>query len=314
MSRKIVVIGAGHVGAISSYALVSQGICSEIAVIDRDRAKEDSQVKDLADCVSFMRSNVKVNAGSYEDCKDAAVIVVAIGCPRKPGQTRLDVMADSLECARDLVRDLQGIEIPGIVITITNPADIIADYLRKALGLPKERIFSTGTSLDTARMKRIVADACQVDPHSVVGFVMGEHGDSSMIPFSKLTIFGKSIAELQKEIPERFSAFDEQYVLEQTHLRGMDIINGKGSTEFGIGSAVADMVKAVLLDEHRVLPASPLLQGEYGQDEVHAGVPCIIGAKGIEAIIELHLTPEEQEAFAKSCDVIRKHLVQDVTS
>lgn len=310
MNGKVVVIGAGHVGAISSYALIAQGICSEIAVIDRDKEKENSQVKDLADCVSLMRSNVKVYSGSYKDCEDAAVIVVAIGCPRKPGQTRLDVMADSLECAKNLVRDLKEISIPGIVITITNPADIIADFMRKELQMPRERLFSTGTSLDTARMKRIVADLCNVDPHSVVGYTMGEHGDSSMIAFSHLSIWGKPLAELKKECPKQFGNVDEKYVLEQTHLRGMDIINGKGSTEFGIGSAVADMVKAILLNEHRMLLASPLLLGEYGQEGVHAGVPCLIGANGIEKVIELLLSEAEREAFAKSCEVIRSHIVK----
>jgi len=209
---------------------------------------------------------------------------------------------------KEILTHLKRIEIPGIIITISNPADIIADYIRKGTGLPRNRVFSTGTSLDTARMRRTVGDLCQVAPHSVVGFVLGEHGDSSMVAFSHLTIAGKDYRELRQEYPGRYGRISEEEILEKTHMRGMDIINGKGSTEFGIGYVLADMAKAVWMDEHRVLPASVLLEGEYGQKAVHAGVPCVIGRDGIEQVIELKLTEEEQTQFTASCDIIRTHM------
>jgi L-lactate dehydrogenase len=171
-------------------------------------------------------------------------------------------------------------------------------------------VFSTGTSLDTARMRRTVADLCNIAPQSVIGFAMGEHGDSSMVPFSNLTIFGKNYKHLREENPERFGKLSEKVITDQTHMRGMDIIEGKGSTEFGIGTALAEMAKAVLMDEHRILPASTLLEGEYGQTNVHAGVPCIIGRKGIEQVVELKLTDEELKQFENSCNVIKQHMVE----
>ena len=228
--------------------------------------------------------------------------------PRLPGQTRLDTLGASIECIKDVVDNLNKTDIKGIIITITNPADIIAYYVRKHTGLTKNRVFGTGTSLDTARTRRTVADLCKVDPHSVIGFAMGEHGDSSMVPFSHLTINGDAYGKFVKEHGDRCIDFSEEKVTECTHMRGMDIINGKGSTEFGIGAALADMAKAVLTNEHRVLPASVLLEGEYGQNNVNAGVPCIIGRNGIEEIIELKLTEEENKLFASSCDVIREHI------
>lgn len=307
-NRKIVIIGAGHVGSHCAYALAIQGICDEIVLIDIDEVKAKSHAMDIADSVCFLGTSPIVRVGDYKDCEDADIIVISAGVPRLPGQTRLDTLGASVECIKDVIAHLNEVQIGGIIITISNPADIIADYVRKGTGLPKNRVFSTGTSLDTARMRRTVGDLCDVDPHSVIGFAMGEHGDSSMVPFSHLTIFGKPYQELKKENPEQYGALDEKIITEQTHLRGMDIINGKGSTEFGIGYVLADMAKAVLMDEHRVLPASVLLEGEYGQREVHAGVPCIIGRNGIEEIIELELTKEEQELFGKSCDVIREHI------
>ena len=280
-NRKIVIIGTGHVGSHCAYALAIQGICDEIVLVDKDRTKAKSHSMDIADSVSFFNSSVIVRCGDYSDCKDA-----------------------------DIVSNLNKIEIKGIIITITNPADIIADFVRKATGLPKNRVFSTGTSLDTARMRRTVADLCNIAPQSVIGFAMGEHGDSSMVPFSNLTIFGKNYKHLKEENPERFGKLSEKVITDQTHMRGMDIIEGKGSTEFGIGTALADMAKAVLMDEHRILPASTLLEGEYGQTNVHAGVPCIIGRNGIEQIIELKLTDEELKQFENSCNVIKQHMVE----
>lgn len=306
--KKIVIIGTGHVGSQCAYALAQQGIAKQIVLIDKDMEKARSHAMDVADCVSFHGSSVIVRTGTYDDCRDADIIVVSIGVSRKPGQTRLDLLDDSIACADEMLGHMQGMEIPGVIISISNPADIIADYIRKKTGLPKNRVFSTGTSLDTARMRRTVGDLCNVAPHSVIGYAMGEHGDSSMIPFSHLTIQGKSYLELKEEDPERFGALSETYITERTHLRGMDIVIGKGSTEFGIASALADMAKAVMMDEHRVLPASPLLDGEYGQSGIHAGVPCIIGKNGIEKIVQLRLSGEEKQAFDASCEVIREYI------
>lgn len=307
-NRKIVIIGAGHVGSHCAYALAIQGICEEIVLLDIEEVKAESHAMDIADSVCFLGNSVTVRTGDYKDCEDADIIVISAGVPRLPGQTRLDTLGASIECMKEILTHLKKIEIQGIIITISNPADIIADYIRKETGLPRNRVFSTGTSLDTARMRRTVGDMCKVDPHSVVGFVMGEHGDSSMIPFSHLTIFGKDYRELKQEDSVRYGKLSEEKILERTHLRGMDIINGKGSTEFGIGYVLADMAKAVLMNEHRVLPASVLLEGEYGQTAVHAGVPCVIGRNGIEQIIELKMTEEEQRQFDASCDIIRKYM------
>lgn len=307
-NRKIVIIGAGHVGTHCAAALSFQNICDEIVFIDKDEVKAKSQAMDLADSVCFLPSAPIIRTGDYGDCEDADIIVISAGVPRLPGQTRLDTLGASIECIKDVVDNLNKTDIKGIIITITNPADIIAYYVRKHTGLPKNRVFGTGTSLDTARTRRTVADLCKVDPHSVIGFAMGEHGDSSMVPFSHLTINGDAYDKFVKEHGDRCIDFSEEKVTECTHMRGMDIINGKGSTEFGIGAALADMAKAVLTNEHRVLPASVLLEGEYGQNNVNAGVPCIIGRNGIEEIIELKLTEEENKLFASSCDVIREHI------
>ena len=220
------------------------------------------------------------------------------------------MLDDSVRMLRDVCSHLKPLDYQGIVITITNPADIIADFTRKSLGLPRERCFSTGTLLETARLKRTISELAGVDRRSLTTCSLGEHGNSSLIPFSSTTIGGRDYTALRRQDPARYGKLDEDLILERTRQIGNEIIEGKGSTEFGIGAALADMVKCILRDEHRVLPASVLLQGEYGQQDLHAGVPCVIGRDGIEDIIELPLNAAEQQAFEETCTVIRTHIAR----
>jgi len=307
-SRKIVIIGAGHVGSHCAFSLITQGDASEIIFIDIDKQKAAAQAGDIADAGCFMPHPAIVRSGDYGDCKDAAIVVLAAGVPRKPGQTRLDTMDDSVRVMKEIVDPLKNSGFEGIFICISNPADVIADYMRKRIGWAKHRVFSTGTALDTARLKRVFQEETGIDARSIQCFSMGEHGDSSMIPFSHVNIGGRPLFELMKEKPDVYGKLDLKVVLHRTRTIGMDIINGKHSTEFGIGSVLADMVKAIFHDEHRVMPVSALLEGEYGQTDLHVGVPAVIGKHGIEETIELHLTEEEQKLFDESCNVIRKHI------
>lgn len=306
--RKVVIIGAGHVGSHVAMALCFQGTCDEIVFIDKDREKAVSNCYDVADACLFLGSTTKIKVGDYNDCRDADIIIISIGMPRKPGQTRLDLIDDSIIMLKDVVENLKPIDYKGIIISITNPADVVGNYARVHLGLPRERCFSTGTSLDTARLKRTVSELSGIDRKSVTTCAIGEHGNSSFVPFSTLTIGGKSYKELQEQKPEKYSNLTEEYVLERTRNIGNDIINGKGSTEFGIGAACADICKAIFHDEKRVIPASVYLEGEYGMNNVACGVPCVIGRNGIEDIIELPLNDKEKEQLEYTCKIIKSYI------
>ena len=297
--RKIVILGAGHVGSHCAYALAAGDVCEEIVLVDVIPDKAKAQALDVADSVSWMSRPVCVRAGEAEECRDASLVVVAIGEPRQPGQTRLDLLGRSVELLKELAETLKPLNLTCPVITITNPADIVADYLRKALGLERSRCFGTGTLLDTARLVRCLSQAAGVDRRSVCAFSMGEHGDSSMIPFSAVTVGG---------VPFERLGLSKEDILTQTRQAGMEIIEGKGSTEFGIGRSLAELAACILRDEKRILPVSVLLDGEYGQRGVHCGVPCRIGKDGIEEILVLELTPEEQQMLDASCQVIRTHI------
>jgi L-lactate dehydrogenase len=307
-SVKVVIIGAGHVGSHCGYALCQYGDVNEIVYIDVDVDKAYAQAADIADAGIFMPHPVTVRSGTYEACDDADIIVLSAGVPRREGQTRLDTLGDSIEVMKKIIPHLKASRFSGIMICISNPADIIAHYMYTHLGWDKNRIFSTGTGLDTARCKRALKEALNVDPRMISCYVLGEHGDSSMIPFSSVQIGGKSLAVLKSEGHERFKRLDEKEILHRTRFIGMEVVMGKGSTEFGIATVLANLVRCIVHDTHAILPVSARLEGEYGHFGIHIGVPAIIGRNGIEEIIVYPLTQDEQDQFDASCKVIDHHI------
>lgn len=307
---KVVILGAGHVGSMCALNLARLGICREIVLIDIVEGKADAQAKDVADATVFMDRMPIVREGSYQDCNDADIIVNAVGMSRKPGQTRLDLLDVTIDIMKDVVARLNRTTFDGYFISISNPCDVVVNYAREHLKLPKNRIFGTGTLLDTARLRLTLHQLTGVSANSIECFAMGEHGDSSMVAMSQITFMGKPLYQLQQEKPQIFGKITYDVLLERTHQLGMEIVIGKGSTEFGIGAALAVVCKAVLYDEKKILPVSALLEGEYGQKGIMAGVPVIIGKGGVEEIIELSLNEQEQKAFAASCDVIRTYIAK----
>ena len=305
---KIVIIGAGHVGSMCALNLAQIGICDEIVLIDIVEGKADAQAKDVADATVFMSRTPIVRAGGYEDCNEADIIINAVGMSRKKGQTRLDMLDDSIQMMKDVIEKLNKTKFSGYFISITNPCDVIVNYARKHLDLPKNRIFGTGTSLDTARLKLTLHRLTGVAVNSIQCFALGEHGDSSMVPMSHISFMGKPLFELQEEKPKVYGKVTEELLLDRTHQLGMEIVIGKGSTEFGIGAAVADICKAIFYDEKKIIPVSALLEGEYGEEEIMIGVPAIIGKNGMEGILSLRLTESELEKFHASCEVVRSYI------
>ncbi len=297
--RKAMVIGAGHVGSHAAMALAFDHTADEVVLVDKDEKKAKAHALDIYDAMSFSNHSVLVRAGSYADAEDSDVIIIAIGEPRKPGQDRVDMLDHSIVMCKELIASLKPYKIPGIVISITNPCDVIADYLRKGLGLDDRRLFGTGTLLDTARLVRVLSRQTGVSRDSIQGFVMGEHGESSMIPFSQIHIGALEYAD--------FDLSDEE-VLTEMRRGGWVIVEGKNCTEFGIGRAAAYMAGVILRDEKKILPASVNLHGEYGEHDVQIGVPCVIGAEGIERVLEIPLTEEEKSQFHHSCDVVRGNI------
>lgn len=294
--RKVTIIGAGHVGSHVALSLSFGDAADEIVLVDKNAKKAVAQALDINDSVGFAAHGTVVRGGDYADVQDSDVVVIAIGMARKPGQDRVQMLDDSIVMCDELLDSLRPYQIPGVVISITNPCDVIAAYLRRGLHLDDRRAWGTGTLLDTVRLKRVISENTGVARSSIQGFTMGEHGESSMIPFSVLRVGGLAYADL---------GLDDEEVLRQVRAGGWDIVNDKLCTEFGIGRAAASMVETVLRGEKRVYPASVTLHGEYGESGVQIGVPCVIGGEGIERVVEVKMTDEEQAKFHHSCEVVR---------
>lgn len=297
--RKVTIIGAGHVGSHVALSLAQGAIADEIVLIDHKEGLAEAQALDIYDGLSMAHHDVVVRDGDYCDVEDSDVVVIAIGMSRTKSQDRVDMLDDSIVMCNELLESLKPYNIPGILISITNPCDVIVDYLRKNLHLDDKRAFGTGTLLDTARLIRVISRNTGVARNSIQAFVMGEHGESSMIPYSLIHVGPKTYADY---------SLDDEAILKEVRFGGWKIVAGKACTEFGIGQAAACMIGCVLRDEKRILPASVNLNGAYSQKDVQIGVPCIIGANGIEKIIEVDLTKEEKEKFNHSCDVVRGNI------
>lgn len=303
-NRKVVIVGAGHVGSHVGYALISQSLADEIVYIDSDRAKAVAQALDLTDATNYLPVRTKVTAGDYSDAADAQIMIIAAGPLPSGSQTRMDTLGQTIEILKEVTASIKKSGFDGIIVNISNPADVITHYIQHTLNWVPERIFSTSTTLDSARLRRAIAQETGIDQKSITAYALGEHGESQMVAWSAVTIAGKPLSQWRDEYPDTFGKLDLDALADAGREGGWTILRGKGCTEFGIGASAAEVVRAIFYNENRVLSVSVLLNGQYGQHDVYASVPAIVGRDGIAHIIELHLTPEEQEKFDASCQTM----------
>lgn len=303
---KVVIVGAGLVGSSTAFSLVTQGVCDEVMIIDINKDKARGEVMDLCHCVEYLNRNVKVTQGNYEDCSDADIVVITAGAPPKMGQSRLDTLELSVGIVKSIVNPIMESGFRGHFIVVTNPVDIVAHYVYKLSGLPKNQVIGTGTAMDSARLKHFIGELFQVDPRSVQGYTMGEHGDSQMCPWSHVTVGGKRITDILSDNKEYDDINLDDIVSKVTKV-GFEILNIKGTTCYGIATTVAGLIKAILNDENKIIPVSTLLEGEFGEFDVFCGVPAILNRSGVQDVVEVHLTQEELVRFKHSVSVIREY-------
>ncbi|SHJ75386.1 L-lactate dehydrogenase [Anaerocolumna jejuensis DSM 15929] len=303
---KVVIVGAGLVGSSTAFSLITQGICDEVMIIDINKDKARGEVMDLCHCVEYLNRNVKVTQGSYEDCADADIVVITAGAPPKMGQSRLDTLELSVGIVKSIVNPIMASGFRGHFLVVTNPVDIIAHYVYKLSGLPKNQVIGTGTAMDSARLKHFIGEIFNVDPRSVQGYTMGEHGDSQMCPWSHVTVGGKRITDILADNKEYENVNLDDIVHKVTRV-GFEILNVKGTTCYGIATTAAGLIKAILNDENKIIPVSTLLEGEFGEHDVFCGVPVILNRSGVKDVVEVHLNEEELAKFKHSVSVIREY-------
>ncbi|MBE5985392.1 L-lactate dehydrogenase [Lacrimispora sp. AGF001] len=306
-TSKVAVVGCGLVGSSTAFSLVTQGVCDEILMIDINEERALGEVLDLRDTIKYLDRNVKVRTASYADCSDVDIIVITAGAPPQKGQTRLDTLEVSAKIVKTIVDPVMASGFDGIFIVVSNPVDIIAHYVYKLSGLPKNQVIGTGSSLDTSRLQNFIAELVNVDPRSVYAYSMGEHGDSQMVPWSTVTVAGKSFNDIIQDNKDLVGDVDLDEIVKKTTREGWEIYNRKGTTYYGIATACAGIIKAILYDENRIIPVSTLLEGEYGETGVFAGVPTILNRTGAADILEIHMTDEELNKFHQSVEILREY-------
>ena len=307
-TRKIVIVGSGNVGSHCAFSLAIQGICDEIVMIDKIENKANAEAVDLSDTVSYLPHYVKSKKGTFKDCKDADIVVVSLGIPPEDNKSRLDYLEDTIKEVNTIIDPILESGFDGIFIVISNPVDVIAHYIWKKTGFPSNKVFGTGTTLDSSRLRRILSDETGIDQKSIQAYCMGEHGDSQMVPWSHVYFGGKPLFDLMKEKPETYGKLNLDELASRTANAAYEIISGKGCTEFGIGVGLSEIVKAILHDEKRILPASTLLEGQYGEENVFASVPVILGKNGVEEVVEISLTEKEKSQFNHTCGILKEYI------
>ena len=303
VGNKIVLIGAGDVGVAYAYALVNQGTVDHLAIIDIDEKKLRGNVMDLNHGVVWSSSRTRVTAGTYGDCRDAAIVVICAGAAQKPGETRLQLVDKNMRIMKSIVDEVMANGFDGVFLVATNPVDVLTYGAWRYSGLDHHRVIGSGTILDSARYRFMLGELSRTSPTSIHAYIIGEHGDTELPVISSATIAGVPLSSRM----EQEEGFEERIekIFEETRDAAYEIIDAKGSTSYGIGMGLARITGAIVRDQDVALPVSALLRGEYGEDDLYIGTPAIINRGGVARVVELRLNDREKERFARSAATLR---------
>lgn len=305
--NKVVIIGAGMVGSAVLNSLLTLDLVAEIVVIDKNVERAKGETLDASHTTSFAYSpNVHIRIGDYEDCSDAQIIIMTAGPSIKPGETldRLILADRNVKVMQSVMESITKYTRDAVIIIVTNPVDIVTYLAQNHFDYPKEKIIGTGTLLDTARLRRILAKKYRVDTKNVHGYILGEHGGSAFAAWSLVNVAGIPVEELDRYIGSD-EALDYDEVMKEVKSVGLEILQLKGYTSSGIAMSVSRLIKAILLNEMSIVPVTTTLEGEYGISNVALSIPCVITNEGISKRLEVPLKENETLQLKTSADSLR---------
>ena len=305
--RKIVVIGAGFVGTTYAYALMHTGLAGQIVLIDLDQKRVKGEVMDLEHGLAFVPP-VEIRSGDYSDCADANLIVVTAGAKQITGQSRLELVQHNADIVKSICDEIKKYDSEAVLVMVTNPVDTLTQVALKRLGWSRERIIGSGTVLDSARFRSMLSRHCGVDTRNVHAYILGEHGDSEVAAWSMTHIAGVPMKDYCVICQACDPKKGHQDIVRRVRDSAYHIIDYKGSTYYAIGLSLTRISGAILRNEHSILTVSLLLQGEYDIDDICLSVPCVVGKTGVERIITVRLSEDEQAALKASAKTLRKVL------
>jgi L-lactate dehydrogenase len=303
---KIGIVGCGFVGATAAYAMVMKGIGREIVLVDKNEARSLAEANDLYHAVPFA-SPLKITAGSYADLKGSRAVIIAAGVNQKPQESRLQLLQRNAEVFKEVVPEVLRHAPDAILVIATNPVDVmthLAAHYAKAFGIAPERVIGSGTMLDTARFRTLLGTRLGVDPQHLHGYVLGEHGDSEVLTWSLVTVGGMPLEEFCKKRGVQFDAGEREVIDQGVRRAAYTIIEGKGATYYGIGSALARIIEVILNDQRAILTVSAAIPKSFGVSNLTFSLPHLVGGAGILATFPPSLTKAEQQSLDASAQVI----------
>ena len=308
--RKVAVVGCGFVGSSSAFALMMSGLFSEMVLIDADRERAEGEALDISHGMPLARP-MKIYAGDYDDVTDAAIIVVTAGANQKPGETRLDLVKKNVAIFKSIMPEISKRKYKGILLIVANPVDILTYTAVKYSGLPSSRVIGSGTVLDTARLKYLLSEHLGVDSRSIHAYIIGEHGDSEFAAWSSANVSGVPLYDFCKM--RGHSHFEDAQKKIEADVRdsAYEIIKRKHATYYGIAMSVKRICEAIIRDEKSVLAVSSLMEDVYGVEDVALSMPAIVGKDGVETLIPVRLSVDEQRKLRESAEIL-KGVIRDV--
>ena len=308
MSNKITVIGAGNVGATIAYTLSNEDIASEIVLIDVNKKKVIGEVMDIVQGASF-RDPISIVAGDYLDAVGSDIVIITSGIARKPGQTRIELTQTNVDILKQITPEIVKAAPNALYIIVSNPVDIMTYVFTKISGLPENQIVGSGTILDTARLRYALSEHYGVAQRNIHAYVMGEHGDSSFVPWSFAKISGTSFdeyAEMMKKHNKYITPLDKEGIVEYIHKSGGQIIANKGATFYAVSVSVCRMCSMLLSAYDSIAAVSSMLHGEYGIDDVCLSVPTLIGPRGVQGKVPVKLNEDEMKKLQTSANALKE--------
>lgn len=311
--RKIMLVGTGFVGMSFAYSMLSEKGVDELVLVDVNEDKARGEQMDLSDGLVYADTKMKITAGTYADAADTNIVVLTAGAAQKLGQTRLDLVKINANITKGVCQALKENNFNGILVVANNPVDIMTYVAWKESGLPKNHVVGSGTVLDTARLRHALSERLGFADSNIHAYIMGEHGDSSFVPWIHSYIGCKNLLEYLDENNISLSELQEIYI--DVRDKAYKIIELKRATYYGIGLALKRIVSCILNNERAILPVSSYQNGEYGKEGYFIGTPSVVGSNGVEQVIRLHLNENDQQRFDHSFDTLKQTIednLQDI--
>ena len=304
---KITILGAGNVGATCAYTFAVTGTCSDVVLIDINKAKAKGEAMDIRQGISFGH-NVEVYDGTYEDAAGSDIVVITLGLARKPGQTRLDLAQANVNIIKEVMPQIAKYAPDAIYVVVSNPVDILTYVILKCTDLSPKQVIGSGTALDTSRLRAAIADHVGLSPNSIHAYVFGEHGDSSFIPWSLTNIAGIPMEEYCED--QDHPDLDEDEIIEEVRKAGSEVIKRKGATFYAIAMSVNKICDSILRDANNIITVSYMIEEKYGISDVCLSLPAVIGSNGIEREVYPKLTDNEIIKLQESAKALKNVISQ----